>query len=81
MFVSCLCVQVLKELTDEFGVVINFPREGETVVVRGGVELVPQAIAKINEIIADLVRPVQPLSFVNLTYPYLLFLLSIGYSH
>lgn len=46
--------EVLKGLTDEFGVVINFPREGETVVVRGGTELVPQAVARIQEIVEDL---------------------------
>jgi hypothetical protein len=47
--------QVLKDLTDEFGVVINFPRDGETVIVRGGSELVPQAIARIHEIVSELV--------------------------
>jgi polyribonucleotide nucleotidyltransferase len=45
--------QLLKEITDEFGVVVNFPREGETVTVRGGVELVSQAIARIQQTIQD----------------------------
>jgi hypothetical protein len=45
--------QVLKELTDEFGVVVNFPKNGETVVVRGGVELVAQTVARINQLIED----------------------------
>jgi hypothetical protein len=49
-------VQVLKSITDEFGVIVQFPRDSDTVVVRGGTELVPQAIARINEIVEDLVR-------------------------
>jgi len=45
--------QLLKELTDEYSVVINFPREGETVTLRGGIELVAQAIARIQQIVQD----------------------------
>jgi len=42
---------LLKEITDEFGVIVNFPRTGDTITVRGGVELVAQAIARINQLI------------------------------
>jgi hypothetical protein len=43
----------LKEITDEFGVIVNFPRNGDIVTIRGGVELVANAIAKINQLIED----------------------------
>jgi hypothetical protein len=35
--------------------VVNFPKEGETLTVRGGVEMVSQAVARINQIVQDLV--------------------------
>ena len=49
-------MQLLKEITDEFGVIVNFARNGDTVTIRGGVELVAQAIARVNQLIDDWVR-------------------------
>ena len=48
-----LALQLLKELTEEFGVIINFPKNGDSVTIRGGVELVAQTIARIQQLVED----------------------------